>query len=167
MRVVIPALGLIAATPAATAASLTVTVEIPKLEVAEYHKPYIAIWVEKPDGSVAANLAVWYDTKLKEKEGEKWLKDIRQWWRRTGRELTLPVDGVSGPTRAPGVQTLDYAAGAAPLGDLPPGEYTLVVEASREVGGRELVKVPFTWPAAAKSEAKGSSELGAVTLEVK
>lgn len=167
MRVVIPALGLIAATPVATAASLTVTVDIPKLEVAEYHKPYVAIWVEKPDGSVAANLAVWYDTKLKEKEGEKWLKDIRQWWRRVGRELTLPVDGVSGPTRAPGVQTVEYAGGAAPLGELAPGDYTLVVEAAREVGGRELVKVPFTWPAAAKADAKGSSELGAVTLEVK
>ncbi len=166
MRIAIPALGLIAATPAA-AANLTVTVDIPKLDVAEYHKPYVAIWVEKPDGAVAANLAVWYDTRLKEKEGEKWLKDIRQWWRRVGRELTFPVDGVSGPTRAPGVQTLDYAAGAAPLGDLAPGVYTLVVEAAREVGGRELVKIDFTWPAAAKAEAKGASELGAVTLEVK
>lgn len=166
MRLVIPALGLMAATPAA-AATLTVSVEIPKLEVAEYHKPYVAIWVEKPDGSVAANLAVWYDTKLKEKEGEKWLKDIRQWWRRIGRELTLPVDGVSGPTRAPGVQTLDYAAGAAPLGELAPGDYALVVEAAREVGGREIVKLPFAWPAAAKAEAKGETELGVVTLEIK
>ena len=159
-RIAVPALALAGAVPAA-AAGLTVSVEIPKLEVAEYHKPYLAIWIEKSDQSVAANLAVWYDTKLKENEGEKWLKDLRQWWRRTGRELTMPLDGISGPTRAPGTETIT----AAPA--LEPGDYTLVVEAAREVGGRELVKVPFTWPAAAKADAKGSSELGAVTLEVK
>ena len=151
----------------ATAQTMDVSVTIPRLTVAEYHKPYVAIWVEKPDGAVAANLAVWYDTKLKEKEGEKWLKDIRQWWRRTGRELTLPVDGVSGPTRAPGVQTVEYAGDAAPLNALEPGDYTLFVEASREVGGREMVEIDFTWPTAAKAETKGTSELGVVTLEIK
>ena len=77
-RIAVPALALAGAVPAA-AAGLTVSVEIPKLEVAEYHKPYLAIWIEKSDQSVAANLAVWYDTKLKENEGEKWLKDLRQW----------------------------------------------------------------------------------------
>ena len=34
------------------------------------------------------NLSVWYDLKLKDNEGTKWLKDMRQWWRKTGRELT-------------------------------------------------------------------------------
>lgn len=167
MRIVIPALGLVAATPLAAAAGLTVSVEIPKLEVAEYHKPYVAIWLEKSDGIVAASLAVWYNTRLKEKEGEKWLKDIRQWWRRIGRDLTLPVDGVSGPTRAPGTQTISFAQGAARTPELSPGDYTLVVEAAREGGGRELVRIPFTWPLAARAEARGASELGAVAIEFK
>ena len=69
------------------AADMDVTVEIPRLQVAEYHRPYVAIWLEKPDQSHAADLAVWYDLKLKDKEGEKWLKDLRQWWRRSGRSL--------------------------------------------------------------------------------
>ncbi|MBP8742173.1 MAG: DUF2271 domain-containing protein, partial [Pseudoxanthomonas sp.] len=45
----------------------------------------------------------------------------------------------------------------------------LVVEAVREVGGRELVKIPFSWPAKApqSGKAQGSSELGAVTLAIK
>ncbi len=168
MRRILPALALVGAAPAG-AAELSVSVEIPKLTVAEYHRPYVAIWIEKPDQSVAANLAVWYDVKMKDKEGEKWLKDMRQWWRRIGRTLTLPVDGVSSPTRAPGTETVTFTAGAAPLGDLPAGEYSLVVEAAREVGGRELVKVPFTWPASGASshEAKGSSELGTVKLDLK
>ena len=44
----------------AYAAELDVNVEIPQLNVAEYHRPYVAIWVEGADQKVAANLAVWY-----------------------------------------------------------------------------------------------------------
>lgn len=151
------------------AADLNVKVTLPTLKVAEYHKPYVAVWVERPDRSVAANLAVWYDIKMKNKEGEKWLKDMRQWWRRGGSSLSLPVDGVSGATRAPGEHELNFSEGQSPLGKLPAGNYTLVVEAAREVGGRELVSVPFTWPPrkADTQSATGKSELGAVTLELK
>ncbi|HXD36915.1 MAG TPA: DUF2271 domain-containing protein, partial [Rhodanobacter sp.] len=58
--------------------------------------------------------------------------------------------------------------GQAPLGTLAPGDYTLVVEAAREVGGREVVRVPFTWPVSATQHlsAQGSSELGAVSLDL-
>jgi hypothetical protein len=50
-----------------------------------------------------------------------------------------------------------------------PGDYQLVVEAAREVGGRELLKLPFTWPVAAASEQtqNGEHELGRVTLSLK
>lgn len=153
----------------AFAAGLGVGVEIPRLQVAEYHRPYVAVWVERPDATVATTLAVWYDVKLKNAEGTKWLKDMRQWWRRTGRELSMPVDGVTGPTRPAGRHQLQFTEGAHPLAQLPAGNYKLMVEAAREVGGRELVSIPFTWPAA-KAErlaAKGSAELGEVTLELK
>ena len=56
------------------------------------------------------------------------------------------------------------------LARLAPGQYTLVVEAAREVGGRELLKIPFTWPAKGapqSGKAQGATELGAVTLTVK
>ncbi len=152
------------------AATLQVKVEIPQLNVAEYHRPYVAVYVEGADGKAAANLAVWYQSKdTKEGHGTKWLPDLRQWWRKSGRSLALPVDGVTGPTRPAGVQTLDFAANAPQLSGLKPGNYTLVVEAAREVGGRELVKVPFTWPATAAQIAKGqgSTEVGAVSLTAK
>ena len=35
---------------------------------------------------------------------------------------------------------------AEPLAKLAPGKYKLVVEAVREVGGREAVRIPFEWP---------------------
>jgi len=155
--------------PSVFAADLAVKVEIPRLTVAEYHRPYTALWIEKADQSFVANLSVWYDLKMKNNEGTKWLKDMRQWWRKSGRDLQMPVDGLSGATRAPGEHTLTFAAGKSPLDKLPAGEYAVVVEAAREVGGRELVRVPFTWPptAAQSNQAKGEHELGAVSVAVK
>ncbi|WER49467.1 DUF2271 domain-containing protein [Cupriavidus sp. WKF15] len=151
----------------AFAADMNVTVEIPRLNVAEYHRPYVSVWVERADQSPVSTLAVWYD--VKNKEGTKWLKDMRQWWRKAGRDTQMPADGISGATRAPGEHTLTFTDGKAPLGKLPAGEYQLVVEAAREVGGRELVRVPFNWPpqAAQTARAKGEHELGGVIVDLK
>jgi hypothetical protein len=153
----------------AMAADLALKLDIPQLNVAEYHKPYIAAWLENADQKVVTNLAVLYDTKKKDNAGTKWLKDMRQWWRKTGRELTMPLDGVSGATRAPGEHTLTFPVAKEALNKLPAGQYTLVVEASREAGGRELVKVPVAWPPKAAKEfaASGKEELGNVVVAVK
>ena len=150
------------------AADLSVSIDIPRINVSEYHRPYLAVWLETPDQKVVANLAVWYEMKKANAEGTKWLKDIRQWWRKTGRDLEMPVDAVSGATRPVGQHTLTFSSGKAPLGTLAPGSYQLVVEAAREVGGRELVRIPFQWPAAKTWSAKvqGENELGALTLTV-
>ena len=40
----------------AYAAELEVSVEIPKLNVAEYHRPYVAIWLEGADQKVASSI---------------------------------------------------------------------------------------------------------------
>ena len=150
------------------ATNLDISLEIPALKVAEYHRPYVAIWLQNDKGE-NINLAVWYQLEERGQvsdKGEEWLKDMRQWWRRIGRSTDMPVDGVSGATRAPGKHSIRFTEGGAPLGTLAAGNYVLLVEAAREVGGRELVKVPFTWPvkSATASSAKGSSELGEVTL---
>ncbi|MDR6093581.1 DUF2271 domain-containing protein [Stenotrophomonas sp. SORGH_AS_0321] len=161
--------GLLATSPA-YATTLDINVEVPKLNVAEYHRPYVAIWLEGADQKVAANLSVWYQqTGNSEGHGTKWLPDLRQWWRKSGRTLEVPVDGVTGPTRPVGTHALSFNDRQPALKDLAPGNYTLVVEAAREVGGRELVKVPFNWPAKTvqNASAQGSTELGKVTLAVK
>lgn len=168
MRVLLPAAltGLLASP--VLAADMNVKIEVPKLSVAEYHKPYVAVWVERPDQSVAANLSLWYDVKKNENVGTKWLKDLRQWWRHVGRDLTVPIDGVTGATQAPGEHQLNYQSGKAPFGNLPAGDYKLVVEASREGGGREVVRIPFQWPpkSAQSLSAKGADELGTVALNL-
>lgn len=154
----------------ALATDLTVSVELPALNVAEYHKPYVALWIENEKGE-STNLAVWYQLEergQKSDKGEEWLKDMRQWWRRIGRDIAMPVDGISGATRAPGKHAVTFTEGSAPLGKLKSGNYVLMVEAAREVGGRELVKVPFSWPvkSVANESARGSKELGEITLTI-
>jgi hypothetical protein len=154
---------LVLGTGTAAAADLSLSVEIPQLPVAEYHRPYVAIWVEGADQSIAANLAVWYQLRG---DHTKWLPDLRQWWRRGGRDLKVPVDGLTGATRPVGQHLLKFDAAQAPLSALKPGQYALVVEAVREVGGREAVRIPFEWPikGAKREVVKGSKELGAVAL---
>lgn len=153
----------------AMAADLSVKFELPQMNVAEYHKPYVAIWIERADQSVASTLAVLYDVKKKDNAGEKWVKDMRTWWRKAGREATLPIDGVSGATRAAGSHTMSFGPARTGIDKLPAGDYKLVIEAAREAGGRELVRVPFTLPAKGKvaASASGKEELGAVSIEIK
>lgn len=163
---------LLAAGPA-FAADLEITLDVPTIDVAEYHRPYVAIWIAGEDSSVAANLAIWYQQKTakdaqtgKQEPGSRWLADLRQWWRRSGRESSLPIDGVSGATRPAGQYQLSYSDGKPPLGDLSPGNYKLMVEVAREVGGRELKSIPFQWPPTQRltSGIKGDSEIGSITL---
>lgn len=172
-----------------SATGLKATVELPQIDVAEYHRPYVAVWIEREDSTAAANLAVWYQQKRGEarkprdgkppggrgngaggpgggESGTKWLPDLRQWWRRSGRSQAMPIDGVTGATRPVGTHQITIDGNDARLKDLMPGNYRLVVEAARESGGRELIRLPFTWPASSAQslDAQGTSELGKITL---
>jgi hypothetical protein len=141
----------------ASAMAGTIGIDIPHLTVAEYHRPYVAIWLEPAAGGPARTIAVWYDAKHRGEPGTKWLSDLRAWWRLEGRGMTTPPAAISGATRAPGHYTIPLPA------DLKPGAYTLKVEAARETGGRELVSVPLTLPRAG-GNAAGKGELGAVSV---
>lgn len=151
------AAGVIAAP--ATAGTLTIT--IPRVSVAEYHKPYVAAWIEPASGGTARTVALWYDVAKRGNEpGTKWLSDLRTWWRKGGRSLKLPADAVSGATRAPGAYRIPLPS------NLRPGAYVLHVEAARENGGRELVTVPLTVPGVAAAT-KGKTELGSVAISLR
>ncbi|MEO8669989.1 MAG: DUF2271 domain-containing protein [Tahibacter sp.] len=164
--------GLIAGS--AVAADLTVSVELATIDVAEYHRPYVAVWIEGEDQAVAANLAVWYQQNTgkgeggKVEQGSKWLADLRQWWRRSGRSVTLPIDTVSGATRPAGVHRLEFSDAKPPLAGVAAGNYKVVVEVAREVGGHELLRMPLQWPPnkPVHAEARGEHELGLITLDL-
>lgn len=148
-------LGGLVATPAGAE---TVSVTLPRVPVAEYKRPYVAGWLEPAGGGGARTIFVWYQFRKGGNEpGSKWLSDLRSWWRKAGRTMTLPADGISGATRGPGTYAVPIPAGIAP------GDYVLHVEAARENGGRELVSVPIRLPGGT-SRGTGHAELGAVVV---
>ena len=139
------------------AADLNLKVELPRIAVAEYHKPYVAVWLEKAaDQSFAGNLAVWYDLKKRDNGGAKWLKDMRSWWRKSGRDLQTPIDGVTAATRAPGehVLALSSAKGLAARrvfthvvkNSAPQILTVLGLQFGFQLGGSVLVEAVFSWP---------------------
>lgn len=150
---------------AATPSQLKLTVTLPQLEVAEYHAPYVAIWIED-EKRKPTHVALWYDVAMAGDEGQDWLKDLRQWWRRGGRGLSLPVDGLTGATRGPGQHTISAQLTTA-LATLAPGKYHLMVEAAREVGGREVLQLPLQLPLTGQklpAQVSGQHELSAIRL---
>lgn len=138
------------------AASFNINVSIPKMKTAEYHAPYVAIWVENNESKAVEDIAVWH-------EKNKWLKDLRTWWRRSGRYATIPIDGITGPTRRPGQYTINWNSA-----ELPDGNYAIVFESVREVGGREKIKLPFTLPIknTITKSAQGKTELGEIRVSI-
>ena len=149
----------------ANALDLSLDITIPDIKSSEYHRPYIAVWVEDGEGKLVEHLSLWYFIKGKAdnpQEGLKYLKELRNWWRKGGRSLKLLPDAITGATRKPGKHTIDIKADDPRLAKLKDGSYTLKVEAAREEGGTENVAIPFTLPIKDKTEASaaGKSELG-------
>jgi hypothetical protein len=154
----LPSLALVGTVIAAPATAGPIPVTLPARPGAASPRPAVAGGIEPAGGGAVRTLALWYDVKPGGKEpGTKWLSELRSWWRKGGNSLALPANGVSGATRAPGTHAIPLPA------NLKPGAYVLTVEAARETGGRELVRVPFTAPADT-GRAAGAHELGAVTL---
>ncbi|HYP34434.1 MAG TPA: DUF2271 domain-containing protein [Burkholderiaceae bacterium] len=157
----------VAALPARSA-ELALKIQLPRMDIAEYHKPYVAAWIEKAsDQSFAGNVALWYDVNKRNNGGAKWLKDMRSWWRKSGHDAPA-VDGVTGATRTAGEHAINLL-GTKAVAALAPGQYEVVVEAARENGGREVLRVPFDWPVrkAQSARAQGQGELGTVAIDAK
>lgn len=146
------------------AANISVNLTLPQIDTAEYHRPYVAVWLESADRKTIRDVAVWFDMRKPNDEGKKWLKDLRQWWRLSGRYHDGPTNGVTGATRPVGTHTLHIDTQSPELANLPAGQYELVVEAAREKGGRELVRLPLPWPVKPGDAQKqqGKTELGAI-----
>ncbi|SBS29783.1 hypothetical protein MAQ5080_01501 [Marinomonas aquimarina] len=117
----------LAAAGLAQATSVQVDFEIPRPDAERYAKPYVAIWAE--NGRESEHLLIWH----LQGEKDKWLSDLRRWWRKIGR-YDHHVDGLTGATKGAGhySETFDVNDNW--------DKFTLYLEAARENGGRSLVK---------------------------
>lgn len=139
-----------------SASKIHAEITIPSLDVNPYHKPYVAVWLEKPNRKYVTTLALWADDM-------EWYKDLRQWWRKAGRSQQ-PYDGVTGATKKPGRYQITWSGKDAYDQVIPTGNYLLNVEASREEGGREFIKIPIVLNEKNELVVQGEHELGKITL---
>lgn len=143
------------------AETLEVSLEIPTLEVTPYHKPYVAIWLETPKRQGVHTLAFW-------KEQPDWFKDLRQWWRKIGRDKTPNYDAVTGATRKPGTYQLLWDGTLASGQVITPGDYILHIEAVREQGSRDYLRQRISLGASQPQQyqLRGDIELGTVIISI-
>jgi len=191
----------------AQAAELNVKLELPVVTAGIATKPYVAMFIEKDDDTFVRTLSLWHKVRAgrdgggREGEpqrggaaGDRYLSDLRDWWRSSGATSQMPIDGISSATRSAGTHELVFTNGKAPLGDLPAGKYQLVIEVAREVKGPrgergapgaggppprppgggskdalEEQRIAFEWPAKKETTltAKGKAEIGAISLTLK
>lgn len=112
----------------------------------QYRRPYVAIWAENQEGKPVRNILLWVS------QGGagpfEWLPDLKRWKRadsirkKTDRREMVFV--MSRPTRPPGEYSVAWD-GKDDLGEpVPPGEYTLYIEAAREHGTYQSMRAKLT-----------------------
>jgi hypothetical protein len=144
--------------PAQAADTLNIALELPKPEHGPYHRPYVAVWIENAQEQPVKLIELW-------REKPDWIKDLRRFWRKTGRSDQALVDARTGATKGPGKYQLSWNGQDNAGQPVAAGSYLLVVEAAREHGGRNLVKQAFNWDGSAVDiQVKAGSEIGAITL---
>jgi len=144
-----------------SANAIWINFAIPRVEARPYHRPYVAVWLEDDARNGVKTFLVWH-------EQEDWLKDLRRWWRKMGRDATPPFDGVSGATPKPGdyklsLQTVDMKG--VPL---KAGTYTLHLEVVREKGGREyfVQEIQLGGHTPQTYTLKGDVEIGQIVISI-
>ncbi|PUA30507.1 MAG: hypothetical protein B0W54_08480 [Cellvibrio sp. 79] len=132
--------------------------EIPNQSVAEYRKPYLALWISDSTAKPVKHLRLLGDN-------SRWLRELKLWWRRQGRLDDGLVDAISGATEKPASYHLEWD-GRDDFGNpLAQGSYEFHIEVAREHGDHELVSIPFTLSDQRfQVQAKGKTELGKVSL---
>jgi hypothetical protein len=101
------------------------------------NNPYIAVWVEDPDGNLVDTISLWFE----QGKGVRWLPDLRRWYAASdgGDDTTM-----SGATRVAGSYTVAWDGTDLDGNAVPAGDYVLHIEAAREHGPYELVTGDLT-----------------------
>ena len=134
--------------------------DIPALDVAEYRRPYLAIWITDSEGKSIRQLQVLGDS-------SRWLRELRSWWRKVGRADDSLIDALAGATRKPGSYTLLWDGRDAHGNFVIQGNYELHIEAAREHGEHESIVLPFSLTGKTlKETVKGNKEIGSVRLNL-
>ncbi len=124
-------------------------------------KPYAAVWIEDWTGSSVRTLVLW----MQSNKGEKYLPDLRRWYRNERNNTNL-IRTVSSPTRRAGQYTVVWDGKNDSGQALAAGEYYLCVESAREDGPYNLIRERINLASSSFQETfLGNAELGDVHVE--
>lgn len=142
---------------------VVVDLEIARPAGGRAKRPFVAVWVEDKDHFPVRTLALWY-------HGDRWLPDLRSWYR--GDQLRSLAEGapivstVSSATRGPGRYTVRWDGRDNQGKPVPPGKYTVYIEAAREHGTHQLVSGDLVCNGSpAKLELPANVELSGVAVD--
>jgi len=146
----------------AMAETVSIEITVPSIHEVPYHRPYMAVWVETSEREGIHTIAVWHEKK-------KWLKDLRQWWRKLGRENSAQYDAVTKATPKPGHYTLQWDTKTLADVQLAKGAYYLCIEAAREDGGRDFIKQKILLGSAQPQTytLQAKTEIGPINIKIK
>lgn len=119
--------------------------------------PYVAVWVERPDGTYVRTISLWIEQGSK---GRKYVPDMRKWYSSTGGTDV----SMSGATRAAGTYAVTWNGTDARNQPVAQGDYVIYIEAAREKAPYELLSqqvsvgtTAFTTPMTPKGEVTAAS----------
>lgn len=132
-----------------------------------YRRPYVAAWVEDGDGFPVKTLVLWV-----QRDGQRWLPDLKRWYRaerlRKIAEDTELVATVSEATRQPGSHAVTWDGSDNGGTQLPPGKYTICIEAAREHGTYQFDRRTVSLGAGPFRETfAGNDEIKSATFEAR
>jgi thiamine biosynthesis lipoprotein ApbE len=142
---------------------LAIDLELPRIEDARARRPYVAVWIEDADHFPVRTIALWT-------QNPRWLPELKAWYRddqlRNMSEGTDISRTVSSATRPAGKYTLKWDGKDNAGKPVKAGEYTVVIEASREHGGYTVERKAINFAGKPEQVAvPAGQEMGAVTLD--
>ena len=118
-------------------ASMGVEFELPQVQASIYARPYVAVWIEDKKRQPVRTIQLWVGD-------DEWLKDLRSWWRKVGRDDRSVVDAVTSATRPVGQYRFTWDGLDQQGKRVEQGDYTFYVEVVREHGGRNYIRQKIT-----------------------
>jgi len=141
--------------------ALSVTYAIKNIVAKEYNRPYVAIWLTNDKREKVRDLLLLGTS-------TRWARENSRWWRsRTAIDHQLLLDGLARQTRRPGEYQINWDGFDDNGTYAAHGTYTLHIEASREKGSHDYLRVKFEHNAQSTRQTitnQGSHEIGQFSL---
>ena len=146
---------------------LAVDFEIAPQEGYRYHRPYVAVYVETPEGKRVRTLSLWVNTNGR---GPRYIRELRRWFsgEREVEDAGGPdlVASMSGATRPPGAYSVVWNGRDDRGSIVEQGPYRIVIEAAREHGSYQLMQQDLSLTAKpVAADLSGNQEIGRARVE--